>query len=573
MSANDASRSIFTAWKKIAALWLVVSAAVLALAPLGASAASLRAEAELSEQRPYIQQAAVYTVRLYSDRSLKTANITLPQVNGGMFSKLDDKWSVRETHRGQQGQIVNEYRYLFTPLRAGRMEIPAAAIDVTMTPPPQTYGPAPTPQYGQQYGQPWGQQPYGYPGYGGYPAQGQQPATQPRVASATSNRQQVSVPSMNIEVATLPNQAAALLPLHGLRIDGAFQTMGEPRVGEPIILNITVSGIGITGDRLPPIAEQLHTDAFKVYTERPYTDWQFDERLQTVVGKRVETVTLVPTRTGPAQLPIVEVPWWNVISGLPEVARLATPSLRVQAAASASSQGATEPVAATGSGQKNLPLPLRTDTDDLWAFWLPVGGALLLAFFIGWRIGVSQRRQQAALHAGARTDDTLKVAPSPWAALTPVAARTRRAAARLMPKTWGARFDDGLSWILQGINRAIPRRLKVWTCIRCVQRAPEPLGMCNILRRFARDCLGLPQNSSLQSIGQAVARQRPTAETSAYLNLFGRLDDAAYGTSGAHFDAEAWKKDFKRLFGRLLRGSRWWARSGAGGGLPELNPR
>ena len=110
--------------------------------------------------------------------------------------------------------------------------------------------------------------------------------------------------------------------------------------------------------------------------------------------------------------------------------------------------------------------------------------------------------------------------------------------------------------------------------MRCVDRAAEPQGICRIMRRFATDCLGLPENSSLQSIGRAIARQRPSAETSAYLNLFGRLDDATYGSTLAGFDVEAWKKDFRRLFGRLVRAPRSWTRvPGGRGGLPELNPR
>jgi hypothetical protein len=145
--------------------------------------------------------------------------------------------------------------------------------------------------------------------------------------------------------------------------------------------------------------------------------------------------------------------------------------------------------------------------------------------------------------------------------------------AGLMPTALTEKLSAGLSALLRAINRIIPRRLKVWTCMRCVQRAEEPHGICKILRRFATDCLGLPENSSLRSIGNAVALQRPASETSAYLNLFGRLDDATYGSTSAKFDVKAWKRDFGKLFGRLLRVPRFWVRSSAGGGLPELNPR
>ena len=83
----------------------------------------------------------------------------------------------------------------------------------------------------------------------------------------------------------------------------------------------------------------------------------------------------------------------------------------------------------------------------------------------------------------------------------------------------------------------------------------------------------MPENSSIESIGREVAHRRPSAETSAYLNLFGRLDDAAYGNGGGGFDVEIWKQDFRKMFGRLLRRSGDSRRPRPDNRLPELNPR
>jgi hypothetical protein len=249
---------------------------------------------------------------------------------------------------------------------------------------------------------------------------------------------------------------------------------------------------------------------------------------------------------------------------------MATRPLRVQPAA-AGSPPLSQKLRSRAEGEDRV--PLRTESEDVWGFWLPVGGALLVAFFIGWRMGMAQRRQRLAREAADAGGAAPTPIPSPFAALAPAADKTRKAVAALMPRALGEKLSAATGAVLRAINRIIPRRLKVWTCMRCVQRAEEPLGICKVLRRFATDCLGLPENSSLQSIGRAVARQRPASETSAYLNLFGRLDDATYGSTTAKFDVAAWKKDFRRLFGRLLRLPRIWTRPSAGGGLPELNPR
>lgn len=637
--------------KGIIAFWSFAAG----LVPAQVIAANLYATADLSETRPYAQQNTVYTVRVYTDRTLKTADVTLPQVSGGIFAKLDDEWDARPV-KGQQGTYVNERRYLFTPLRAGRIEIPPATVSVTtgggkqassaqpwaqqysqpwgqQPPIGQPYGQQQsTPSYnqpwtqqpgqqlpmnqpwGQPYAQPWapqpGQQlpfgePWGQPGAGQVPgeqAAAQQPATlpysqyqqpyaypgypgfgqqQPAVSQGggPSEHLELKTSALSVEVTALVGDAAGLLPLHNLRIEGNVQAIGEPRVGEPVTVGITVTGVGITGDRLPGITERLQAgnrnDDFKIYAERPHTDWAYDERLQAVVGRRIETVTLVPTRAGALELPIVEIPYWNVISNQQETASMATRPLRVQSGGVGAASSAQRPESRVGD---EVGVPLRTESEDVWGFWLPVGGALLAAFFIGWRMGMAQRRQRRAREASeageAAPAPSASPSPSPFAALAPAAARTREAAAGLMPKALTARASAGTSVVLRGINRIIPRRLKVWTCMRCVERADEPQGICKVLRRFATDCLGLPENSSLQSIGRAVARQRPSAETSAYLNLFGRLDDATYGSTLAGFDVEAWKKDFRKLFGRLWRAPRSWARtSGGRGGLPELNPR
>ena len=522
------------------------------------AAATIEVSAELSEARPFARQSTVYTVRILTDQALETADVTLPRVSGGVFSPLDDEWTLH-TLPGQQGNYVNERRYLFTPLRPGHLEIPPATVKVVVARAPQSYG------------QPWGQQSYGYPNYG-YPGYGQQPV-QPQPGG--SDRQELQTAPLRLEVTGLVGEAATLLPLHDLRIEGKLQAAGKPREGEPVAVGITLTAVGATGDALPGIVELLQAGDrahdFKIYAERPQTTTRFDERLRAVVGQRIETVTLVPTRSGAMQLPIVEIPYWNVITGGKDVARLATRPLHVEpgAAGTAPPRASRKPVP---EGEKRV--PLRTGSEDVRGFWLPVGGALLAAFFIGWRIGSGQRRQRRALAAAeGRADAPTAPSPSPLEALGPVASRAKQAVTGVMPGRVKEQVASGTGVVLRGINRIIPRRLRIWSCMHCVTKQDEPLGICRILRRFASDCLGMPENSSIESIGREVARRRPSAETSAYLNLFGRLDDAAYGNGGGRFDVEAWKRDFRKMFGRLLRRSGGSGRPRPDNRLPELNPR
>lgn len=542
--------------------WLILSclASVFTLAPLSAMGAGIEATAELSETDPYVRQSAVYTVRIHTDQTLKTAEVSLPAVDGGVFSRLDEEWSVRATNGTRGASFVNERRYLFTPIRAGYIEIPPARVTVSVA----QAQPQPS------YAQPWSQPQYAYPNYG-YPSYGQPPQAEP--PTSTPRNLEIETQVLGLDAMGLVGAAAGLIPALELRLEGQLQSVGAPRVGEPVTVNVTTTAIGATGDALPAIVELLQSgdknNDFKIYADRPRVDTRFDERLQLVVGQRTETVTLVPRRTGAMQLPIVEIPYWNTITGSQDIARLATRPLRVQAGAPG-----TAPVDPAPSRPKvgdDRPLPLHTDSEDFRGFWLPVGGALLAAFIFGWRMGVGHRRQR-------RAEDEQNTPPavaesSALQAVRPAVERVRRMASGALPKTWRERLSEGFSAFLRGINRMMPRRLRVWTCMRCVQRAEEPSGICRVLRRFASDCLGLPDNTPIKSIGQALANGRPTAETSSYLNLFNQLDDVVYGETDKAFDLDRWKNDFQTHFSRLLRGGQGPGKGRKRETLPELNPR
>lgn len=544
--------------------WRVVGLAlVITLMPMSAlMGATIEATAELSETNPYVRQSAVYTVRIHTDQSLETANVSLPGVDGGVFTRLDEEWSARTTNGVRGATYVNELRYLFTPIKAGYIEIPPARIKVSVA----QAQPQPS------YGQPWSQPQYGYqnPGFPGY---GQPPSPQAEPPKTAPRNYEIETQSLGLDAMGLVGAAAGLMPALELRLEGQLQSVGAPRVGEPVTVNVTITAVGATGDALPEIVELLQSgdknNDFKIYADRPRVDTRFDERLQLVVGQRTETVTLVPRRTGAMQLPIVEIPYWNTITGSEDVARLATRPLRVQAGAPGTAT--VDPVPPRSGVGGDRPLPLHTDSEDFRGFWLPVGGALLAAFIIGWRMGVGHRRQR-------RTENEQNISASAhdtggFQAVRPAVARVRRLASAALPGNWRERLSEGFSALLRGINRIMPRRLRVWTCMRCVQRAEEPSGICRILRRFASDCLGLPDNTPIKSIGQALANGRPTAETSSYLNLFAQLDDAVYGKSDKAFDMERWKSDFQAQFGRLLRGGHGSGKGSKRATLPELNPR
>ncbi|MEN8176561.1 MAG: hypothetical protein ABFS23_12405, partial [Pseudomonadota bacterium] len=338
--------------------WLFAVACLLPSLVMGAGkSGEIWAEGKLADSRVLVRQAVVFTVSIFSPNNLKTVDVHLPRVDGIIFEKLDGP-KARHEVRNRKRYIVNEFRYLVTPLRAGTVEIPPITLDASSAL-PQAAG--------------------GYP-YSGYSPWQPSPSArngQPQRMSTSTNR-------TRLDVEALPAQAKSLLPVQDLRIEGGIQGAAAAQVGEPLTLTVVVRGLGITGERLPSVAEQLDSRFFKVYPEQPRTEHYVDERLDLVVGRRMETFTLIPTRSGSVEVPLIEVPWWNPLSKRIETARLAVPVVNV--GGTGGSHGAPLAASRASAARRGSDggVPLHIEGEDVRRFWLPVGGGLLLAFVFGW---------------------------------------------------------------------------------------------------------------------------------------------------------------------------------------------
>ena len=252
-----------------------------------------RIEAELSQSVPWLHQTVLYTVRLFTDRAVKTLDTVFPTTGGIAIEMLDGPDpSVRM--QGRRPEYVTEYRFAITPLRSGAISVPPIKLKGTL-----------------DTAQQW---------YGGFPA----------AAPVQGEAFDVSLQKPGMLQVRPPNPLVQpWLPLHDLQLSGEVRAPGDIQAGEPIALTVRISAIGTPGDLLPSIQSQLQNDDSRVYRDSVTTGQVLASDGMELHGTRVEYYTLIPSRGGKLNLPTLRVDWWNLDRQRAESAQLPLQSVRI----------------------------------------------------------------------------------------------------------------------------------------------------------------------------------------------------------------------------------------------------
>lgn len=152
-----------------------------------------------------------------------------------------------------------------------------------------------------------------------------------------------------ITVPVLPKPASyppgTWLPAKDLKLDYKWQgNINQLTVGEPITLEVSMVAKGLTSAQLPNISMK-ELSALKYYPDQAQTSDASDN--QGVIGKRTQSIAIVPTKAGSVTLPEVRIPWWNTLHGKLEYAVL--PAQRLTAFNANGSQQNAQPMAPTQS--------------------------------------------------------------------------------------------------------------------------------------------------------------------------------------------------------------------------------
>ena len=165
------------------------------------------------------------------------------------------------------------------------------------------------------------------------------------IARLSFNRKRVAVNTEEQVLSVKPQPSAVnninWLPAHEINLsDNWGKDKPTLTVGEPVTRTITLSAQGLTAAQLPPLAIDQSPD-FKLYNDQA----QLEDSINTrgVIGRRVESMAIVPTKAGSLTLPEVRVQWWDTTKDSMQTSVLASVTFEVLANADSTLSQAIPP--------------------------------------------------------------------------------------------------------------------------------------------------------------------------------------------------------------------------------------
>ena len=205
------------------------------------------------------------------------------------------------------------------------------------------------------------------------------------------------------------------LPANEVQLVEAFPEGKEFKVGEPITRTLSLLVDGQSASQLPEFTI-TEIQGLKQYPDKPL----LNDTLSTadtnagIVGAQQIKVAIIPSHAGSFTLPAISVPWWNINSGKLEIAKIASRTFTVAAAAASSSTitpTIQQPAPAITTEEIQPPVAIAAEKAPsgnalLWQIIsLLLFTALLTSLFILWR---TRRGIQAKEEAPATVKPSLK---------------------------------------------------------------------------------------------------------------------------------------------------------------------
>jgi hypothetical protein len=313
-------------------------------------------EIETSKDSAYVQEQIIVTLRLYTTVGLSGIDLQPLNVKDALVIQLDEK-QYQTKINGRPGAVV-ETRYAVFPQQSGELVIPSVLYQVSLDS---------------------GQRDLWDRFYGN---------SQSNILRLRTEEQRLTInpaPSTNANQPWLPATKVNLIEHWSAGIDSL-------KVGEPITRTITIKAEGLTAGQISPLSLPA-TDGLTFYKDQAQTDDQ--KTTQGIVGSRIETIAIVPTKPGKFTLPETTVSWWDTNNNRLQTATLAAVTLTVGSGAM-SPENMEPSLPAVSAEELDAVAPLNSDIDNLSnqasatktsaPWWLYISNAitLLLALFFAW---------------------------------------------------------------------------------------------------------------------------------------------------------------------------------------------
>ena len=325
----------------------------------GAGAPALFLDASLSSPQVYVQEQAIYTLKLYRRARVSDISLSLPQTEHISFTQLGKPHEYQSAHDGQNYQVI-EVRYALVLTREGDYTIQPAKMNMTVFQPERKSSRS-------RFNDPFFD----------------------NSLSFFSTGRPIEVAGQTLELKVLP------LPAEGKPADfsglvGSFEIESnlDPatiKAGESATLTVTLSGRGNV-NRIPDL-EMPQMEETKLYADEPVLDVTTDS--EGLSGSKTMKWALVPEKAGRYQIPLLTVSYFDTLSRQYRQIKTAPHALSVlpgEAQSVQTAEARTPNAGANGPAKEPVKelardiLPVHTSIQDVmtvtatrpWGFLLPV---------------------------------------------------------------------------------------------------------------------------------------------------------------------------------------------------------
>jgi len=232
-------------------------------------------ELETDKDSAYVQEQIIVTIRLFTAVPLNNVDLQPLVLDDAVVTSLDEKQY--QTNLNGRPHAVVETRYAVFPQISGKLVIPALSYNVTT-------GSAQRDMWGQMYG------------------------------NRNSNLLRLRTEEQTLNVKTIPAEFAGKtwLPASNVSISEHWSSsLDSFKIGEPVTRTLTITADGLTAGQLAPITINP-VEGLTLYPDQAQTDDQ--NTTKGIVGKRIETLAVVPNRGGRFTLPAIDITWWDTAS-------------------------------------------------------------------------------------------------------------------------------------------------------------------------------------------------------------------------------------------------------------------
>jgi hypothetical protein len=356
----------------------------------GGDRGSLFLTASLSPDAVYVEEQAIYTLKLHVRARISDISLQLPEVDGISFKQLGKPAEYQSVYNGQSYKVV-EVRYALTTAREGTFRLPPSRMGMTVF---------------QQ-----GRGPRGL-------------FDDPFFSFSQGRPMTVASEPMALLVRPLPGEGR---PGDFSGLVGSFQIQSglspsDVKAGESATLTITLQGRGNVS-RMPDLKAPDLSGA-KVYEDQPVL--QATEEADGIAGVKTMKWAIVPEKEGDYPIPSISVSYFDPKQGRYAVARSEPHTLRVSPGKeekpriSAALPSEQEPKGSAGKTVKEIGrdiLPVHTSIRALSAagphrtgglpFWIILAGPMFL--YAGALLALRWNRRSDASAAATRARKAAKV--------------------------------------------------------------------------------------------------------------------------------------------------------------------